>query len=720
MRFANTPLLRLTWSELRRRKVTRAAAVYAVVAWIVLQVAEITYEPLGFPDWVLTWTVLGAVLGFPVVLVLAWLFDVSPRGIVREHGVAGAAGRVFALVVVLLTVAGVGGWLSTIYRTDADGGADARPEPVSSAPANAIAVLPFDDISPARDQRHLADGIAEELLDRLARMQGLRVAARTSSFALRDFAGDIREIGRLLDVRWVLEGSVRKGEGRVRITAQLIDAADGYHVWSETYERADQDLFALQDEVTGAIATQLARRVGGVAGQAGGEMSTRDPAALELYLQGRQAWRQRTPASLEQAERLFGQAVARDDGFAHAWAGLADTYLIQADYSIRPLDEAIVLAEPAAVRAVTLRPQLGEAWATLGLLRSMAGQREAGKRSLEEAMRLDPRYEMAPMWLAAIYGREGRIDRQREVLERAVGLNPLEPVINSNYAALLVGVGDVDGSRAVLERVLAVTPDDPLLLRALADTEYNAGRLARALELARRAHALDPDAPANAILLVAMLAAVEDFDAAAQQIDGLPERGLLRPFLRQHLRLQRGDRGIEPALLGRADELLRAGPVLAQQDRDLLSLVATARMRAGEHGEAAAILRAIVGEPGDVHEEAALLDPASLLVLSLRALGEDEEAARRDSELIAAAQHWEAQAGTSGQSEYIRALLALHTGDRAGALAKLQAAYDAGFRQRWQLAHDPRMAPLQGSPELAALYERIGRDLADARQAAAR
>lgn len=716
MRLTRSPLLRLTWNELRRRKVTRAAAVYALVAWVILQAAEITYEPLGFPDWALTWTVLGAVLGFPVVLVLAWFFDVSPRGIVREHGVAGAAGRMFALVVVLFTVAGVGWWLSTIYGTGED---DARAGVHSDAPANAIAVLPFDDMSPQRDHRHLADGIAEELLDRLARMQGLRVAARTSSFALRDFGGDIKEIGRLLNVRWVLEGSVRKTEGRVRITAQLIDAADGFHVWSEVYERPDQDLFALQDEVTADIAAQLARRVGGVEGQVAGGMSTRSPEALELYLQGRLAWRQRTPAALGQAELLFQQAVARDPEFAHAWAGLADTYLLQADISVRPLDEAVVLAEPAAVRAVTLRPQLGEAWASLGLLRFMAGQREAGKRSLEEAMRLDPHYEMAPMWLAGIHGREGRIDRQREVLERAVELNPLEPVINSNYANLLAGLGDIDGARGVLEKVLAITPGDPLLLRSLAELELNAGRIERALDAAARAYAADPGAPNNISTYALALATVEDFAAAETLAARMPERSPLKPVLQQVLVLRQGGGTVVPAIAERAAEILQNGLAVTERDQEILLLAAMARMRAGEHADAVVLLRGVVASPELLYEEVALLDAASWLVEALLAVGEHDAADALDHALIEAARHWLAQAGGGGRNEYARALVALHAGDREGALAALGRAYDAGFRERWLLAYDPRLDGLRDAPELVALIERVAADLARVRQTVA-
>lgn len=715
MRLGQSSLLRLTWNELRRRKVTRVGAIYAIVAWVVLQLAEITFEPLGFPDRVLTWTVLGVILGFPVALVLAWFFDVSPAGIVRDRGVGAAAGRAFALIVVLLTVGGLGWWLSEVYGDDDDAPAEARVAALAaSAPANAIAVLPFDDMSPARDHRHLSDGIAEELLDRLARMRGLRVAARTSSFALRDFAGGITEIGRLLNVRWVLEGSVRRSEGRVRVTAQLIDAESGFHAWSETYERPGEDLFALQDEVTEAIAAELARRVGGVEGAAAGDMGTRSPEALDLYLRGRQAWRQRGAASLAQAEELFRQAVARDPDYAQAWCGLADTYLVQASYGLRHTFEAIELAEPAAVRAITLNPGLGEAWASIGLLRSMAGQFGPARRSLEEAIRLDPRNEMARMWLAGVHNSEGRIDEQRRVLEQAHELNPLEPVLNVNLASLMAGTGDVAGGRALLERVLAITPDNPLLLRTLAVIELNVGQLGRALELARAAQRAEPDAPATLGILVHVLATLEDFPAAEAVAHTLPADGPYRWMLLQQIAVRRGAGGVLPELEERARALQATPSPFSGQDVQVLQLAGFAELLADRPEQAAGYLRSLVGDPARLSEDSRLLEPASLLVTALTAAGEAAEAERIGRILIEATIERLARVPDSAETHYIRAQLALHAGDRTGAQRFLQAAYDAGFRERWLLRHDPRLAALHGAPETIALYERIGRDLAAA------
>ncbi|HET7842593.1 MAG TPA: tetratricopeptide repeat protein, partial [Xanthomonadales bacterium] len=454
---ARTPLLSTTWEELKRRRVVRAALSYAVGVFVVLQLAEITFEPLGVPRWVMRWTILAAILGFPVVMSVAWWFDATRSGLARDGTPArkGTA-RLFAVVVVLLTTLALAVWLARSERFEDSA------RPASDAPPNSIAVLPFNDMSPNKDQRWFADGVAEELLDRLARIEGLRVAARTSSFAFRGKKKDLRDVAAALNVSYLLEGSVRKAGGRLRVTAQLISASDGFHLWSETYERGEEDIFALQDEVTAAIAKQLEQRIAGLdapdaKGRAGDDAKI-DVRAHELYLQGREAWRQRTPAALAQAREFFQQAVAIQPDFARAWSGLADTWLLEADYGIRDPQEAVVLAEPAAVRAVTIAPELAEGWASLGLLRMTAGQYSGAKANLEKAIALDPDYSMASMWLANAYGVQGQFQRQVEVLERARRLSPLEPVVTVNLSGTYAATGDFASAERVLREVLAVTP----------------------------------------------------------------------------------------------------------------------------------------------------------------------------------------------------------------------------------------------------------------------
>ena len=717
------PLLATTWSELKRRHVGRVAVAYVIVAWVALQVAEVVLEPLGAPAWAMTWAVLAAILGLPIALVLAWYFDATPQGIRTEPDTRTGAARLFVVGVTVLTVAGVGWWLAQVYEPrDATGTAapaDRQAASEPAAPPNSVAVLPFDDMSANRDQAWLADGIAEELLDRLARIEGLRVAARTSSFAFRGRADDVREIGRALGVALVLEGSVRKAGGRIRVTAQLIDAANGYHLWSETYERGDEDIFALQDEVTSAIATQLEQRIGSLeleratAGSGEG-----DPRALELYLEARQHWRRRTPAALDRARMLFEQALAIDPDFARANAGLADTYLLQIDYGLLAPAEAAQLAERHAVRAVSLDPRSAEAWATLGLLRMSVGQLDAAETALERAIELDPRYEMAPMWLAAVHGRRGRFDEQRRVLEETRELNPLEPVVNANLATSLADAGRQEEALEVLAQVLAVTPDDDLLLRTLAAVEAQGGRLDRALVAARRAHAVDATAPANIASYGGLLLRVEDFERAAAVFAPLPAESRVGAEGRQLIRLARGERGVDPGLEALA-ERLAAQPVGNGDDRELLTLAGTARLADGDaRGAAPWLAAAAGGAPEALGDDPSALDPASLLVVALETLGEREDASAWRAAMEAAVQRWIAAVGEVPRVGTARAMLAAMAGDREAAIAAIEAAVERGFRERWRLLRDPRLASVRDDPRVRAAHARIGETLAAARAAA--
>ena len=703
------PLLAQTWAEMRRRKVVRVGIAYVVVAWVVLQVGEVMLPPLGAPAWVMTWSVLAAILGLPVALVLAWYFDASPSGIAREPGARTGAARLFVVGVTLIAVAGVGWWLAQVYEPREDARA------AGDAPPNSIAVLPFDDLSEGRDQGWLADGIAEELLDRLARIEGLRVAARTSSFAFRERADDVREIGRALDVALVLEGSVRKAGGRIRVTAQLIDAADGYHVWSQTYERGDADIFALQDEVTAAIAQQLEQRIGALgevdssARPGGGAGSAK---ALELYLEARQQWRRRTPVALERARELFAQSLEADPDFVRANAGLADTYLLKADYGLLTPEEAVGLAEPYAVKAVTLDPRSAEAWATIGLLRMTVGQLGAARRSFEQAIALDPRYEMAPMWLAGVHGREGRFDQQEAVLRQALALNPLEPVINANLAQGLAEVGKHDEAVAVLERVLAVTPEDDLLLRSLAEVEARSGRLDRALAAIERAYAHDPNAPQNIAEYGDVLASLEAFEESRKVFAKLPPESRIAARARQIIAIASGERTIDPGLTAMAEQL--AGDAEASADnRETLTAAGLARLVFGDaRGSVPILLAASGGSPEALSQEPSTLEPASLLVIAYRRIGEPENAQPWHEALDAAAQRWFAVAGTGARVELARAMIASMSGDRAAGVEALEAAYAAGFRERWRLRMDPRLEAVRDDPKVRALDARIGEELA--------
>jgi len=324
-------------AELRRRNVFRVAAAYAVLAWVVIQVTDTVAPVLKMPDWTLTLVVWIGIIGFPFALFLAWAFELTPEGLKREHevdrssSITSVTGRKLDFAIIgLLAVAVVFLVVDNYVLKDDSADETDAANAVSGAAAgrasyDSIAVLPFVNMSNDPEQAYLSDGLAEELLNVLARINGLKVAARTSSFAFRDKEQDIRKIGDTLKVSTVLEGSVRKSGDRIRITAQLIDVADGYHLWSETYDRELTDIFQIQDEISAAIVEAL--RVHLDAGPATATRVT-NMAAYDLYLQGRHLRREPRAGNTRKALDLFRQATDADPEFAAAWAAQAAAVLL--------------------------------------------------------------------------------------------------------------------------------------------------------------------------------------------------------------------------------------------------------------------------------------------------------------------------------------------------------------------------------------------------------
>ena len=302
------------FAELRRRKVVRVAIVYIVIAWLLIQVADATFEPIGLPTWANRLVIVLAMLGFPLACGLAWAFDVTPRGIertpapdARSRGTPGTTAG---------PALGAAAWLA--------------PQPAVAAAASlpgagnpSVAILPFADMSAARDQEYFCDGIAEEIINALCCVRGLQVASRTSSFQFKGRAADVREIGRSLGVTAVLEGSVRRSEERVRITAQLVSSSDGFHLWSESFDRRLEDVFATQSEIArnivSALRSSLTREEEELIERGG----TRNPEAYEYYLRARQLHNEHSDTTIRQAIGLFRRAIEADPEFAKAHAGLA-------------------------------------------------------------------------------------------------------------------------------------------------------------------------------------------------------------------------------------------------------------------------------------------------------------------------------------------------------------------------------------------------------------
>jgi TolB-like protein/Tfp pilus assembly protein PilF len=306
-----------------------------------------------------------------------------------------------------------------------------------SAELSSIAVLPFVDLSPQKDQEYFCDGMTDEIIDVLTKVGGFRVVARTSSFAFKDKQQDIREIGRRLNVDAVLEGSVRKSGSRLRVTAQLVSVADGYHLWSETYERELKDVFVVQDEISQAIVNTLQLKLASARNSRLAK-PTEDLTTYDLYLKGRYHWGRWRTEGAEKAVRYFEQAIARDPNYAAAYAGLADAYCWRGFFSALPPNEAMPKARQAALKAIELDDSLAAAHASLGYVNALYNFDWPGaEREFKRAMQLNPGLADAHFGYGIVYLTPlGRMQEAQRELELARDLDPLSLATNT-YLALV-------------------------------------------------------------------------------------------------------------------------------------------------------------------------------------------------------------------------------------------------------------------------------------------
>lgn len=393
--------------ELKRRRVFRVAGVYGVTAWIITEVSATVLPALMLPEKLLTAIVVLLILGFPIAMVLAWVFDINPEGIQRTPtpsttGVERVSRKFFNVVLLLITTLALGAFF--FWRLNAQ----------ESAIRDSIAVLPFINLSSEEGSDYFSDGMSEELLNLLTRVPGLKVAARTSSFAYKGRDTDIRTIGRELGVATVLEGSVRwsSTEQRVRVTAQLIDTNSGYHLWSETYDRKLTDIFAMQDEISRAIVGKLKMqldRVDEEAPQAGMAPPTRDMEAYRLYLKGRSLWVQGKEGAIKESIELFQEAVSRDPGFARAYANLAAAFVLLPDYSGDPSGPLYAQAMEVALKALSIDEKLADAHAVLARISHGEWAWSDAESGFYFAVSLNPSEPLPHYWYAQHLASVGRL-----------------------------------------------------------------------------------------------------------------------------------------------------------------------------------------------------------------------------------------------------------------------------------------------------------------------
>jgi TolB-like protein/tetratricopeptide (TPR) repeat protein len=442
--------------EMKRRRVFRALVGYGIAAFAVLQIIEPVMHGLHWPEAVLSYVVAALAVGFPVVVSLAWIFDVNAGRIERTASSRLRGPRLAALLVGVGALAAAPGLIYWFVVRQ-------KPAAVQAAPS--IAALPLVNLSRDPDQEYFADGLTEEMLNLLARVPGLHVAGRTSSFAFKGKSEDLRSIGQKLGVATVLEGSVQKAGDRVRITVQLINAADGYHLWSEAYDRKLTDVFAVQDEIARSVVSALRPRLLPEHGPGSKERQTSNPDAHAQYLLGRQLFNRRNDDGFRRAVQAFDKALALDSGFAPAWAGLALAAYWDADSNAAnsaALENGYRRALAAAEKAVQLGPELAEAYEARANLRATMEWDWAGAAAdFERALALSPenadiRRAYAGLVLASL----GRLPEAITALRAVTAADPLNSRAWGGLGTILLMSGQVRPAREALDRSLEINPDD--------------------------------------------------------------------------------------------------------------------------------------------------------------------------------------------------------------------------------------------------------------------
>lgn len=494
------------YNELKRRNVFRVAAAYVVTAWLLIEIANTLEETLHLPEWADTFVAFLLIMVFPVVLFFSWAFEITPEGVKREQDIAPDdsirkvnAVKLNRALFIIMAIAlayfaadkffftgepaakpdsqtsGIVVPVGEDPATKVAGNQEVAEDPVNMAPDKSIAVLPFVNMSSDPEQEYFSDGLTEELLNLLAGISDLKVAARTSSFFYKDKLSDIpiKEVARQLEVAHILEGSVRKGGDKIRITVQLIKAGDGFHLWSETYDRALDDIFAIQDEIAAAVVEQLKLTLLGEAVH----QTVVDPKSYELSLQGRFLFNRREADDVDRAFELFKQALEIDPDNVMALVGISPLYM----WLFEPprFDDAI----DAANRALALEPDNPDALARKAAVLYRRGERAEADATWERALETGKKSALVLAMAAGQFFDRGEIDKAFEWQYRAMAYDPLHLINISNTVFHLYRLGRWQEAEPLVRKLEELAPETTKTIEASARLLVFQGRPAEALTM---------------------------------------------------------------------------------------------------------------------------------------------------------------------------------------------------------------------------------------------
>jgi TolB-like protein len=714
--------------ELKRRNIIRVATVYAVACWVLLQLADIIFPVLGLADEDIRYVIFVLVAGFPAIIAFSWLFEVTPDGLRLTRQVDKGesishetARRIDFIIIILLSVALTFFAYEYFTRDEAVVVPQVietieKPQPVVTTDTRpSIAVLPFVNMSSDSENEYFSDGLSEELLNVLAQIQELRVAGRTSSFYYKDKSETLQTIGSALNVNNILEGSVRKSGNKIRITAQLISADDGFHLWSRTFDREVTDIFAIQDEISREVATAMKVTLLTDGIDLPESRLTANPEAHDLYLRAKDALYQRDEESVRTAIDLFRQSSTLDPEYAPPLLGLADASLIlQNNNRTVSIPESADIAETALDKAASLGYQTSDYWATLGLnhhhLANYDNKHYAeAVNAYQQSLALNENNVNAYIWYSSLLGSDTSWNNDaqaRTLLEKALSLDPLNRVANQNYQLQLSRAGRDNEAISNLKRLIKLDPGYPAYAQTLGLIHFSK---ARYLEAARQLKRIPRTEFVHAILGYIVLVALGEEDMLGSFFDHIPQENPSADTMRlAELGLRATD----------AEVIAEARVLLLQPDYEGDGRFVVNRLNeAGEYRLARAILENVsISLKDDLDRVQG--NNRGILTEYLAALHYTGEAERAGKLAHIILENNKSAPPTGNGNRGIRnAVCYLVLGQTDQAIEAIEEAYQGGWRFYYgaRLDHLPVFKPIIGNPRIKKVKQDIDQYLDEQR-----
>ena len=486
------------FAELKRRNVYKVAVAYAIVGWLVMQIAATVVPALHLSDAITSAVVLLTLLGFPIALVLAWAFELTPEGIKRTEDVAPnesftrRTGRKLTAVMIVVAVvaSALFAWQFLQPKTAP---VAAGTGPRTEIPEKSIAVLPFENATHNADTEYLSDGISEALINSLSELPQLKIIARSTAFRYKGKQIDPQSVGRDLKVQTVLMGVVRQLGDRLNVQVDLVDAVTGSQLWGQEYERKLVDVLAVKQALVREVTEKLRLKLTGEQQQRLTQRDTTNPEAYQFYLRGRYYWNKRTAENLTKAMEQFQQAADKDPNYALAYVGLSDSYVLLENYAGTPANETLPKAKAFAERALQLDNSLAEAHTSLGYVYNGLWRWEEAEQEFKRAIELNPNYPNAHHWYSLCLLDLGRIAEAKAEIKRAHELDPLSLIIGTTVTYAYLAEGDAKFAGAQSKKVVELDPNfsrghEYLGLAYLKEARYSEAivELQKAVELSGR------------------------------------------------------------------------------------------------------------------------------------------------------------------------------------------------------------------------------------------